>query len=445
MKFIKNNTQNSIFIKKRKSDNIGIAKPKVIVGAYACSPILGSEFAQGWNYSRLINRYYDATILVGSSDGEMGHFDSILKHFENNYSDVTYVLVKPDFFCKLILYFKNKFSSPWLFVLALRRWNKIALDVARELHSKSPFQVSHQLGPLGFKNPGLLFKLGIPSYLGPVGGFQFTPMRLAFYSSISYGIVSILRNVINLLLVQSPYINDALRGYSKCSFVTTTNKENFAKYFSIDGQVISDQGSYDLDSQLYISKCYSLPFNRPLKIVWCGSLDDRKNVSLLLSVISGCNARKLNIDFTIIGSGKRENLILEYINKQKCSNVSFLGRVDRLQVFSVLKNSDSILFTSLSEANTATYFEALSAYCVPVALNIDGFIDNSSVIHGKLIDVTLPYRTIIKSYVDYFSTLLSNPAKLKNKIDEIHNNYSCFTWETIVKKHSDILKSLLIP
>ena len=72
---------------------------RVLLTAYAFSPTMGSEFAQGWNYVQEMKSRYRLTVLVGSSDGRMGDF-SLLQHPAVKALDgaVDIVQVQPDLF-----------------------------------------------------------------------------------------------------------------------------------------------------------------------------------------------------------------------------------------------------------------------------------------------------------------------------------------------------------
>ena len=47
---------------------------KIIVGAYAVSPIRGSECAVGWEICRRLGRYYDTTVLMANETPSQNRF-----------------------------------------------------------------------------------------------------------------------------------------------------------------------------------------------------------------------------------------------------------------------------------------------------------------------------------------------------------------------------------
>ena len=218
------------------------ARPRLLVCAYAFSPVLGSEFAQGWNYVREMAGRYRLTVLVGSTDGRMGDFAN-LSHPEVLAlgADVAIVPVAPDWFCRLIKYLDVRIGLTWLFVFGLRRWHRLALGKARALHAAVPFAAVHQLGPVGFRNPGQLYRLGVPAYWGPLGGFQFVNLAMAWRSDRKYGALCLIRNVSTWLAARSATVRQAMRRFDRLSFATETNRANTARLTGRSGPVLSDQ------------------------------------------------------------------------------------------------------------------------------------------------------------------------------------------------------------
>jgi hypothetical protein len=216
-------------------------KPRLLLSAYAFSPYLGSEFAQGWNYARVLCLSYDITVLVGSSDGAMGDVKFLESYLDTHHLPYQVVFVPPTKLNKLINILDNRYGLSWMFVWSLDIWHRQSLQRARYLHDKNPFDLVHQLGPVGFRNPGYLYKLGVPSYWGPVGGFQYINLKMAFKSSKMYFFTSAIRNVLTYFNARSSKVKDAISGFTTMSFATKTNLESFASVYSVEGPVLSDQ------------------------------------------------------------------------------------------------------------------------------------------------------------------------------------------------------------
>ena len=412
-------------------------RPRIAVIAYAFSPTRGSEYAQGWNYVKNLSREYEVTVFVGSSGGRMGD----LNELENlpMQDGLNVVKVYTDKYGRFLNYLDHKLGLAWMFVYSLRRWNSLVMDRLYLIHSSQPFDVLHHLGPVGFKTPSSMHKLDVPSYWGPIGGFQFINLRLAFRSGKRYFLISLLRNLLTYCVGRSGIVRNSINGFDKVSFATLTNLDNFKTIYGVEGPIISDQA---VSSNVVNFNQDRAQSGRALEVVWCGSVDARKNIRLLLDIAKRSKERNLDITFNVVGDGpllkssKSVSRILEL-------PVVFHGHIPRPQVGKILKQSDILLSTSLSEANTAIFFEGLESLCVPIALDLDGFRSNITPDIGILIDTNLPYAIIVDSYVEHLTTLSNDMSILTGIKKNIFENITKYKWDTLFNKHNLILKELL--
>ena len=416
------------------------SKQRLLIGAYAFSPTLGSEFAQGWNYVQEMKSRYRLTVLVGSSDGSMGEFSLLDQPIVTALADdVEIIPVKPDWLCNAIKFLYGNLGMSWLFVLGLRRWHWLAYRRAVALHLQCEFDVVHQLGPVGFRNPGYLYRLGVPSYWGPIGGFQYINLRLAFRSSFRYGLVSIIRNISTFMSARSSYVTSAIKGFNKLSFATATNRNNFTVLHKVAGPVLSDQATVT-SAQNHGKTTKSQDY--PLRAIWCGSIDARKNIRLLLDVAAALQARHIPILITVIGSGPLLAGAVKHTEKLGLSNIRFTGQIPRREVKQHFNEAHVLCFTSLSEANTSTFFEALEADCVPIALDLDGFSSNITPEIGYKIDTRLGWTDIVKEYAQKLQLLAEDPIQLARHVEAIRKEATQFNWSTLAGKHYEVLQSL---
>lgn len=418
----------------------GDRKQRLLVCAYAFSPVLGSEFAQGWNYVQQMRDRYGLTVLVGSADGRMGDW-SLLDHpaVHSLGDDVRIVPVEMDSFCRFMKALDVRLGMSWLFVLGLRRWHQLALRRAEALHREQPFAAVHQLGPVGFRNPGYLHRLEIPSYWGPIGGLQYVDLSLAFRSSPRYGLTSLLRNVSTYLAARSAYVRAAVKGFDRLSFATSTNEQHFRALYGVEGPVMSDQAAPSQQAGGADSK----PAVPPLNIVWCGSIDARKNIRLLLDVATALDRARAACRITVVGSGKMLPKAKAIAAERKLGNLVFTGQIPRDQVQAHFRDAHVLCFTSLSEANTSTFFEALAAGCIPVSLDLDGFSTNITAEVGFKITTRQAWKGIVSDFTSHLSSLAADAALRDRLSDGIRRNFERYTWKTLAARHDAIIKSLV--
>jgi glycosyltransferase involved in cell wall biosynthesis len=413
-------------------------KKRVLLGAYAFSPTLGSEFAQGWNYVQQMQASCNLTVLVGSSNGRMGDF-ALLDHpaVKALGDAVEIVRIEPDLFCRIIKWLDVRLGMSWLFVLGLRRWHWLAYQQAKRLHATRRFEVAHQLGPVGFRNPGYLYRLGIPSYWGPIGGFQYIDLKLAFRSSPRYGVISLVRNISTYLAAHSVYVKAAVEGFQRLSFATTTNRLNFEALYGVQGPVLSDQATARRAADVL-----DKPAPAPLRVVWCGSVDARKNIRLLLDIAARLQSLGSPVSITVIGSGGQLEAAIQDAQTRQLGNIRFTRQLPRPQVQQQFRAAHVLSFTSLSEANTSTFFEALEAGCIPVALDLDGFSSNITDDIGAKIGTAGGWDSIVDAYASCLAELAADSDRRARHVAAIQRDADRFSWATLAARHATILDGL---
>lgn len=340
---------------------------KIGIIAYACGPKKGSEFRLGWNLPiHLTELGYDVTVFVGSSDGNMGEFNDILEVLaiiETEHS-IKFVLVENDTFGKFLNFCNLKLGLKFLFYPSLNRWNFAALKASFDFD----FDITHHLGPIGFRSPGVLWKRGIPHVWGPIGGAQRVPTELIKGRFSAYAIKARLKNVLNRCDLRRPVVSRAVKATSKFVFSTDSNREIFKVLYRVDGEVFSDQA---MDSaEVSITSCRDIPF------LFVGSIDNRKNIELLCEVFE-----QTGLNLVVCGGGP---LLTYLISTYTCSNITFTGPLPRKEVFNLMRRSKFLAIPSLVEANTAVMYEALSMGCLPVANDRDGF--KTELVYELLVD-----------------------------------------------------------
>lgn len=400
-------------------------KKRVLIVAYAYSPVLGSEYRQPWELCKKIAGDFEVTLLFGDSDGLMGsfsNFDHFVKADKLNYEVVkvhSSLLAKA--FAKLTL--RMPFSL--LFPILLRIWHRKAYSVAKRLHEQKPFDVAHQLGPIGFRNPGFVWKLPCKTYWGPIGGAQYINTKMISRKWSGYGLEALVRNFSVRLQRYSPYIARAARNFDELSFATFENRNFFNRYFSRDGVIISDQGLNVSSYRVTGNKSV----DRKIKVAWAGSLTPRKNVSALIEIIKGAPK---DVEFHVMGAGAMEGDLVKLA--LTCQNLVYHGRLQRSEVHSTLQSCDIILLTSLSEANTAILFEGIESGCIPIAPKINGFVSVMNNEVGRLIEQTDFSEYVSKSVAALIS--LQDPKQRAATRHALTAHVANLSWHAMSKAHT---------
>ena len=406
----------------------------ILISAFAfCGPNYngerhpGSEYIIAWNFVTGIAKELDGniTVLVGCSDGtfSLGEFENLGAN--ECPSNVRVVSVAPS--ARTMRWFRYfKWFGGWIWPLVLRSWNKDAYAVAQHLHSVEKFDVVHQYGPGGFKNPGLLYRLKeTKSVWGPMYGWHFYALPHAFSQSFYIGVKCGVWNLLNWLSSFDLSFSRAAVGYDSLVFGTPEAKKRFQTRFNRDGIIVPEQG-IDGEVSVPTRNCQSM------RVIWVGSLDYRKNISLFLRVVGRLNLDGLQI--SIVGSGPHEALINEsYKGLLDDARVDFIGAIPRADLLKLFSETDCIVFTTLAEGNTSVLFEALKYGVIPVAPDTHGFSNTVRVVGGELIDMSKSVAAVEQEFASAIMKL--QQCDLGARQAAISEKANAFSVSEIVASH----------
>jgi glycosyltransferase involved in cell wall biosynthesis len=374
---------------KKSSSN----KKKILVLAYAVSPTRGSEYSVAWNYIKEISKYYDVDVLYGASGLHLGDCNELESYLENNdVEDVNFIKVEPTRLQKKINVL-NKAGLGYAFYIAFRLWHKSALKLAKELTKSNNYSIVHQLNPIGFREPGYLYRLNIPFIWGPIGGGNFINPKLVAELPLKRRLLFLLKNCINYLQLNfSSRVKESLGKADALIFCNSENLNSFNKYHGVTGEVLSEQAIADdiLQKITLLPNFETTQKNRSgtLKLIWVGRLCPGKNISFLLNVLA-LLTDDVDVSLTIVGDGELKNELKQQVIQLGVQKyVRFLGALPREQILIELSKSDLHCLCSFSEANTTVIYEAFSVNTPTISLAQNGMLDTLKDGKGFLIPIT---------------------------------------------------------
>ena len=183
--------------------------------------------------------------------------------------------------------------------------------------------------------------------------------------------------------------------------------------------------------------------NEPLKIIWVGKFDFRKQLPIALRSIIALNKR--NIEFHICGSGSKV-VMQEMYEMAEVGGIEMQcfwhGNVPNKLVKKMMTESDLMLFTSIMEATSTVVLEAISVGLPIVSFNTCGFGPIVKSFAGITIELSNPD----KSVMEFASVLnrLYNDRSILNRISEkilLHRH--SLTWESKAEQTVEIYKEIL--
>ena len=410
--------------------------------AYAISPYRGSEYAVAWNYVTHMSKNNNLTVLYGMSDNHMGETDTMEEYLkEHAVNNVRFIAVKPNRLANLLNWPNRHDFLVYTFYYAFSVWQREAYNVAREISKAEHFDLIHYVGPIGYREPGYLWKLGLPYVWGPVGGVNNAPRQLMKHMPLAGRMKQTFRSVANTIQFHTMHrLKKALEATDVLLTATSENQQKFRQVHHKDSICLPENcitGTITLDES---------KFNNPAKynIIVIGTLDARKSVGVFLEALAQVRNRdKLHVD--IVGDGPLRARLQGYDCEHGLDGlITWHGQLPRVEAVKIFNRAHLHVITSVSEGNPTTIWEAMS-YGVPtMSFDHCGMHDILCSKCGILVPIAKRYEDCVSTVARNVDALLQHPERFRQLA---HGTVECawkFTWakreEFLNKLYDDLLR-----
>lgn len=334
---------------------------RVLLSAFAFSPYRGSECAVGWNIARELAKRYDVTVITGEVKDRGFEVEYPRYVAENgDIHGLTVVYLKPT---KVIAFIDWLHELPglWsLYYLAYNLWQKLAYRKVLELHRANPFDIVHHLTMIGYREPGYMWKLGVPFYWGPVGGSVNEPMSFIGVYSKSGVVKVLLRCAINGLqkrILKRPRIVAKIA--KKIWAVTSADMETIMRIWGAKCEQMLETASTPVSD----ARVRNWDGSSPLRIVWSGTHTYGKAMPILIKAFVRVKEKVQDIAVRVDVMGKGEETekwkslaaelgVGDFFN--------WIGYIPRSEALKVMNEAHVLAFTSVKEGTPHVVMEALS-------------------------------------------------------------------------------------
>lgn len=399
---------------------------KILVLAYAISPTRGSEYSVAWNYVINMSKDNELVVLYGTSDSHIGDFVELKKYLKTSLvPNVRFVEVQPSKLTMLLNYLNRRNIFVYSFYFAYNLWHKQAYFVAKSLVKNEKFDLIHYLVPIGYREPGYLWKLNMPYIWGPIGGMTNVSLRLMSALPLKGKFKLGLRSIVNTFqLFFNSRVRRALKNTDVVLAATTENQEIIKRIFNRSSVYFPENG--------IVGKiCSEKPLGKSkgrINLIWIGSIDERKALVILLKALDKMLENR-NINLNIVGDGYlKQELQEQILNKDYNQNVIWHGAVNREKVFELLLDSHLHIITSVNEANTTVIWEAMSAGVPTISLDHCGMHDVICAKCGVKIEIK-SYDQVIDNLAKQLDFFVNNPNELDRLSDGVFECRKKYTWD----------------
>lgn len=400
-------------------------RKNILVCAYAISPIRGSEFSVAWNYINEMSIDNNLLVLYGSAGNHMGDFDELDSWLlANSIPNVSFIPVIPNQIALKLNYLNCKGILPYMFYFAYNIWHRQVYKTAKKIIEKEQIDLVHFLNPIGYREPGYLWKLNLPFIWGPIGGVPNRPQHLFKDLTIRNKTFFTIRNWVNT--IQFKYnrrLKKALNSTDLLLTATTENQKLIEKEYQRKSIYFPENAIIESD---FKRRIISMENGEVCEIVWIGTIDSRKSLNFLIEALSKVNSKNWHLHIVGQGSLKKSmQLLAEKI--QISEKITWHGQIKRKDVFEILNSSHLHVITSLGEGNPTTIWETMDRGIPTISLNHCGMKD---IICDKCgVKIKIDSVEQIKMDLAFvISDLIQNTSKINELSQGVFECSKKYTW-----------------
>lgn len=416
-----------------------MTRKTILVLAYSVSPVRGSEYSVGWNYIREMSQDHNLIVLYGLAGDHMGDLDEVGRSpVCQSLPNVEWIAVRPNWIANLLNTPNRKGFFVYSFYFAYRFWHKQAYQSALNLMQSRSIDVIHQLCPIGYREPGFLWKFDKPYIWGPVGGIDSRSVKLGWEKSVLMGLKVFLRNTVNELQFRlSPRVRLAFKRADLVLASTSRVQKLIADVHHT--QSILQAENAITDEMLTQQRVIKVREGTTINIIWVGRIDEAKSLDLLLKALAPIRSARWHL--SVIGDGPLRTASTELAHTLGISSqISWAGKLSRQEVYQYYQRAHVHVITSLLEGNPTVIWEAMSFGIPTITLDHFGMHDTVCEKCGAKVPVDGTMQSVIDGLTLQIRRLMESPAlvgQLSEGVLECSRRYSWTQRRALWNHHYD--------
>jgi len=339
-------------------------RARLLLVAFACRPGFGSEPGVGWNRALLAARDYDCYVLCD----EHLNGAAIRRHLERHgrIAGLAFIFVPSGRLERFVR------RLPGVCFAAYNLWQRRAFRIARQLHERLHFDLTHQVNLCTFREPGYLWKLDVPFVWGPFGGTQEYPWRFLAEAGLSGAVSEGLRNLGNKVqLLFNLRMRRAANRAAALLTANSTNQRDIERACRRKPTLMLEAGVL----RVATSPRPHRKHHGPLRILWSGDLRACKALSLLIKALAKLPG-DVPYELQILGDGPLKSRWQRLARRMGVeARATWMGRLPHEEAIRQYNWSDLFVFTSLRDTSGTVVLEAMAAGVPVVCLDHQGMHD----------------------------------------------------------------------
>jgi glycosyltransferase involved in cell wall biosynthesis len=396
----------------------------VIFSAHHCAPNLGSEHAVGWNLLKRLAKQH-AILLITEDNEFRDPIQTAVHELRKNGSIIDVFFVKHGSKTD-----GRKNDLRLFYYLTYRIYQRRVLRLATVLIRRYPVAAIHHVTIVGFREPGYLWKLGLPFIWGPVGGLVYAPRILFSELTPKNRLYQEIRNLITALQfhlsirVKSAYKQSQRSGgafIAATPDIGTQFRQRFGGKYHWIPETGCDQPSNDTRTPA------ERPQATPIRLLWVGALVDIKPLNMLLLSIAMTPNHTNRVHLCVIGDGESRPRY-EHTARKLGVMANFLGWQPYRETHEYFREADLFVHLSIKDLTTNVVLESLSAGLPVLCLDHHGYSYIVTNDCGFKIHLNSP-RVLVRQISALLDQLATDRCRLNSMKVAARERAREFTWD----------------
>lgn len=387
----------------------------ILVSAYGCEPLKGSEPGVGWNWVLQMAKHNRLHVITRANNQEVieAHLPDDLKH-----QIIFHYYDTPKFIKKM----KNKAKGLYFYYFC---WQLGIIPLVRKILKSEKFDYTMHLTFGSMWMPTFLPIFNIPFVWGPVGGGDCEPKSFLKVLSVKQRLIQSARYLMNTLSILNPFIFfPSFR--ARVILARTPNSATvIPKIFRYKTKVVLETA---MESEIFKYKKQDC-VDSPIKLITTGRLLPNKNIITAVRSLKYI-PKEYKLSLTIVGNGYQKDKIENEIKQCGLEDrVNIVPEIPRQKVLKLVEESDIFLFPSLREGGSWSLMEAMAIGLPVICLNWAGMAITTDDDCAIRLPVTNPEQ-MPKDMATAIIKLIDNPD-LRKQMGEAGRKRikDVFNWE----------------
>lgn len=395
---------------------------RVLLSAFACDPVFGSDEEVGWQWARQLALHgYEVHVLTRRS-----HQQEIERAVPGlpELARVTFHYVDLDRLHSVLKRVNRRNHLYYYF------WQWAAYQRARALHAARPFDLVHHVTWVSFRQPSFMGGLGIPFYFGPVAGGDEIPPGYARQFSPKQRLIEIVRGLANRLVRYDPLMRRTFRQAERIFVTSSGHLPRLPALAAAKAQVELAIGMDELAQAAPVARGA-----RGQRLLFAGRCIGWKGMDLGLQIFARMRARAPGLTLTIVGDGAdRARWMRSAAALGLDDAIDWRGWLSKDTVQQMYAEFDMLFYPSLRDSGGFVVMEALSAGLPVACFKLGGpgvVVDDSC---GVAVEASVDMDATATRYADAALALLARTHNEPGLAQACRDRVQAFTWRALIQR-----------